>query len=65
MNDPARPFIDSVEVTKPYLLARSVSGIIILIGHLVFIYLFSLMVLRRGPERKVPPWREALEVAGR
>jgi cytochrome c oxidase cbb3-type subunit 1 len=65
MNDPARPFIDSVEVTKPYLLTRSVSGIIILIGHLVFIYLFSLMVLRRGPERKVPPWRETLEVASR
>ena len=62
MNDPSRPFIASVEVTKPYLLARSGAGLLILIGHLIFIYLFSLMILRRGPERKAPPWREEMEV---
>ena len=63
MNDPSRPFIASVEVAKPYLLARSASGVLILVGHLIFIYLFSLMILRRGPERKAPPWREEMEVA--
>ncbi len=62
MNDASRPFISSVEVTQPYLLARSLAGVVILIGHLIFIYLFSLMILRRGPERKAPPWQEEVEV---
>ncbi|MCI0527084.1 MAG: cbb3-type cytochrome c oxidase subunit I, partial [Nitrospira sp.] len=65
INDASRPFMASVAVSEPYLLARSLAGVLILIGHLIFIYLFSLMILRRGPERKAPPWREEAEVATR
>lgn len=56
MNDAARPFMDSVEVTKPYLMARSIGGSLMLLGQIVFIYLFSLMLFRKGAYRVLPPW---------
>lgn len=65
MNDASRPFADSMNVTKPYLLARSIAGVLILIGHLFFIYLFSLMIMRKGTLRLTPPWREETEVTTR
>jgi len=61
MNDPSHPFMDSVQVTKPYLMARSVAGVVILIGHLFFIYLFYLMIKRKGVKRVTPPWYEKAE----
>jgi cytochrome c oxidase cbb3-type subunit 1 len=63
MNDASRPFIESVEVTKPYLAARSIGGALILVGQLFFIFLFSLMILRKGAVRLTPPWRDELEAA--
>ncbi|MBI2487960.1 MAG: cbb3-type cytochrome c oxidase subunit I [Deltaproteobacteria bacterium] len=65
MNDASQPFIESVNITKPYLLARSIAGVLILIGHLFFIYIFTLMVTRKGAIRLTPPWREEPEAATR
>lgn len=56
INDPSRPFMDSVDVTMPYLIARTVSGFLILIGHIFFIVVFYLMLTRKGSMRKAPPW---------
>jgi cytochrome c oxidase cbb3-type subunit 1 len=36
MLDASKPFIESVRVTQPYLLARSVGGTLMTLGHLVF-----------------------------
>lgn len=58
MLDPARSFESVVNVTKPYLLARSVGGTLMLAAHLVFAYHYWLMVRRRGPERTEPAWSE-------
>ncbi|MGB4115087.1 MAG: cbb3-type cytochrome c oxidase subunit I [Polaromonas sp.] len=51
MLDAARPFMDSVAVTLPYLKARSVGGSLMTLGHLVFAGHFAAMVLRYGPGR--------------
>jgi cytochrome c oxidase cbb3-type subunit I len=53
MLDPARPFADVVTVTKPYLVARSVGGALMLAAHLVFAYHYWLMV-RRAPAGGAP-----------
>jgi cytochrome c oxidase cbb3-type subunit 1 len=37
MLDADRPFMESVELTKPYLVARSVGGTLMTLGHLVFV----------------------------
>lgn len=58
MLDPAKSFESVVNVTKPYLLARSVGGTLMLAAHLVFAYHYWLMVRRRGPERTEPAWSE-------
>jgi cytochrome c oxidase cbb3-type subunit 1 len=65
MNDATRPFMESVDVTKYYLLARSIGGVLILVGHLFFIYVFILMVTRKGSIRLTPPWREEMEASSR
>jgi cytochrome c oxidase cbb3-type subunit 1 len=51
MLDAARPFMDSVTLTIPYLQSRSVGGAIMTLGHLVFAGHFAAMVLRYGPAR--------------
>jgi cytochrome c oxidase cbb3-type subunit 1 len=55
MLDPARPFMDSVNVLKPYLVARTIGGALMAAGHFVFAYHMSLMVLDRGPRRTGKP----------
>jgi cytochrome c oxidase cbb3-type subunit 1 len=52
MLDPARSFMESVELTKPYLAARSVGGSLMTLGHLVFAAHFLMMVRRQGPRRE-------------
>ena len=54
MLDPAKPFMDSVRVTIPYLEARSVGGGIMTLGHLVFAFHFVSMAFRNGPARIGP-----------
>ena len=63
MLDPAVPFAGVVNVTKPYLVARSVGGTLMLAAHCVFAYHYWLMVRRRGPERSEPAWAEGRAAA--
>jgi len=58
MLDAARPFLESVTLTKPYLVARSVGGALMVIAHFVFAYHYWLMVTRRGTPRSGPAWSE-------
>lgn len=51
MLDPARSFMESVALTRPYLQWRSVGGSLMLLGHLVFVGHFLAMALRFGPKR--------------
>jgi cytochrome c oxidase cbb3-type subunit 1 len=51
MLDSARPFIDSVTVTLPYLTARSVGGTLMTLGHFVFAYHFFALVLAHSSQR--------------
>jgi len=51
MLDAARPFIDSVTITMPYLQWRSIGGSLLTLGHLVFVGHFFAMALRFGPNR--------------
>jgi cytochrome c oxidase cbb3-type subunit 1 len=66
MLDAARPFIDSVNLTLPYLKWRSIGGSLMLASHVVFAGHFMAMALRFGPMRTgaalFAPSRE-LEVA--
>ncbi len=52
MLDAARPFMDSVTVTAPYLYSRTVGGTLMTLGHLVFAAHFGVMLLRRGKRRE-------------
>jgi cytochrome c oxidase cbb3-type subunit 1 len=54
MLDAARPFMDSVKATIPWLEARSVGGALMTAGHLVFAAHFIAMVSVLGPERSRP-----------
>lgn len=51
MLDAARPFMESVTLTLPYLKWRSVGGSLMLLSHLVFVGHFLAMALRFGPTR--------------
>ncbi|RQR48558.1 hypothetical protein DIE19_33060 [Burkholderia sp. Bp9126] len=55
MLDASRPFMDSVTVLEPYLLARTIGGALMAVGHFAFAYHVSLMVLNRGPHRTGRP----------
>ena len=54
MLDAARPFMDSVRVTMPWLQARTLGGTLMTLGHLVFAYHFVKMALRYGSRRVGP-----------
>lgn len=61
--DPATPFAESVRVTLPGLWARSLAGLILTAGHVVFAYHFWLMARRPGlAERTRPPLHEVRPV---
>jgi len=51
MLDPARPFMDSVAVTLPWLEARTVGGVLMTAGHVVFAAHFLAMLFAFGPRR--------------
>jgi cytochrome c oxidase cbb3-type subunit 1 len=46
--DPARPFMDSVAVTLPWLQGRSIGGSLMTLGHLVFAWHVLLITARSG-----------------
>lgn len=54
MLDAARPFMESVTVTLPWLEGRSVGGALMVAGHLAFAAHFVLLVLNAGPQREKP-----------
>ena len=54
MLDAARPFMESVTVTLPWLKGRSVGGALMVAGHLAFAAHFVLLVLNAGPQREKP-----------
>ena len=51
MLDAARPFMESVALTLPYLRWRSIGGALMVLSHLVFVGHFMAMALRFGPTR--------------
>jgi cytochrome c oxidase cbb3-type subunit 1 len=51
MLDPKITFNAVLDATKPFLWMRSVSGIILTVGHVVFATLFVMMLLRSGKRR--------------
>jgi cytochrome c oxidase cbb3-type subunit 1 len=59
MNDASQPFANSVTVTIPYLWLRSLAGLILTAGHLVFAYHVGWMLgALPQPRRLLPPWHE-------
>ena len=54
MLDAAKPFMDSVRVTLPYLEGRTIGGTLMTLGHLVFAVHFVQMALRYGRSRVGP-----------
>ena len=54
MLDASRPFMDSVALTQPYLISRSVGGSLMTLGHLVFAAHFLMMLRRKGRQRVGP-----------
>ncbi len=54
MLDASVPFSESVEVTIPYLIARSVGGTLMTLGHLVFATHFFIALRREGPRYDEP-----------
>jgi len=47
-------FMEILEATKPWLWLRTISGILILIGHLAFAINFFLMLARKGEAKTSP-----------
>nr|MBV6629572.1 cbb3-type cytochrome c oxidase subunit I [Oceanococcus sp. HetDA_MAG_MS8] len=54
MLDASVPFMDSVAITQPYLIARSVGGVLMTLGHAVFVTHFFVAVQRGGLKREQP-----------
>lgn len=56
MNNPDIPFLKTVEITKPFLVNRSVAGLIITVGHMALLANFIWIVARHfGPYREPSP----------
>jgi cytochrome c oxidase cbb3-type subunit 1 len=60
MLDGARPFMDAVNLTKPYLVGRTVGGTLMLGANVIFAYHYWLAVRRRGKQRLEPAWSDRL-----
>lgn len=51
MLDATKPFMDSVNITIPYLQMRSVGGVLMTLGHFVFAFHLASMFFNVGPNR--------------
>ena len=58
MLDGARPFMDSVNITKPFLIGRTVGGTMMVAAHFVFAWHYWLIVTRKGAKRVEPAWSD-------
>ena len=54
MLDASRDFLESMEVTIPYLTGRSVGGALMTLGHLLFAVNLALMLAGKGRKREMP-----------
>lgn len=54
LNDPAMPFLTTLSWVWPFRMVRSLSGGLLLVGHVIFAVHFILMVIKYGPERDRP-----------
>lgn len=54
LNDPDVPFLKIVALTKPYLVTRSLAGVLLTVGHLAFIGNFVWLLARRGQAYSPP-----------
>jgi cytochrome c oxidase cbb3-type subunit 1 len=52
--DPGVTFMASLDYTKPWLFMRSISGVLLTLGHLVFALSFTLLLLKVGTRRDEP-----------
>jgi len=52
--DPGITFMAALDYTKPWLLLRSVSGLLLTAGHIVFAVSFTLLLLKIGATRNEP-----------
>lgn len=52
MLDPTRNWLESMEVTHPYLIGRSIGGSLMVLGHFAFAFNFIAILLGYGTERK-------------
>lgn len=56
MNNPDVPFIKTVELTMPYLVTRTIAGLIITVGHVAFaVNLWRILRLQYGPYQEPLP----------
>lgn len=55
MLDPARDFMESMELTVPYLTGRSVGGSLMVLGHFVFAANMIAMLAGKGKKRQAGP----------
>lgn len=53
--DGNEPFMQSVVVTIPYLIARTVGGAMMTVSHFIFAFHVGALVLRHGPRRSEAP----------
>jgi cytochrome c oxidase cbb3-type subunit I len=54
MLDAAKPFMESVRLTVPFLQARSIGGSMMVLGHVVFVSHFLMLVFGRAARRDRP-----------
>ncbi len=54
--DASKPFLDVVQDTKPWLYVRSISGVFMTIGHLVFVYLLVRIIRGKGEKPEGPTY---------
>ena len=52
--DPDITFMASLDYTKPWLFLRSISGLLLTAGHIVFAVSFTLLLLKAGATRTEP-----------
>lgn len=60
MLDAARPFMESVTLTIPYLKARSIGGALMVLGHVAFVVHFGWLLFGKPSGRQQPTLLEAI-----
>jgi cytochrome c oxidase cbb3-type subunit 1 len=61
MLDAKRPFLDSLNVTIPFLWGRTAGGALMVVAHFVFAFHVFAMIGWRGPARESVAWARPLE----